>query len=101
MYIIWYGSLLPHEDKSVTRLEIFNEMNILVIIYHFILFSDFNLNDWAVFYYGYSLILFTGVLIMVNVIYMINKEIVRNGMIRSLKVKQTDWKQFLIERKGR
>ena len=40
-YIIWYAGVKPHIWKRRYRMEIFNEIMIMVFNYHMILFTDF------------------------------------------------------------
>jgi len=40
-YVIWYAGARPHIWKRRYRMEIFNEMMIMLFNYHMMLFTDF------------------------------------------------------------
>lgn len=44
LHVIYLGSIMPFEYKKTNYIEIFNEMTILAVGYHLMLFTDF-LND--------------------------------------------------------
>ena len=43
--MIWYVGLKPHADKHRYYLELYNEVMIMIINYHMIIFTDYTLND--------------------------------------------------------
>jgi hypothetical protein len=44
LYIIFYTGNHPHIDKRRTAIENFNEVMIMIINYHMVCFSEFNLD---------------------------------------------------------
>ena len=45
MYIVYYGGTRPHQSKQRGRLELFNEVMIMVMNYHMVCFLEFNSMD--------------------------------------------------------
>jgi hypothetical protein len=41
LFIIWYGIVEPHNDRSEYRMMMFNQGIQMVIFYHLLVFSDF------------------------------------------------------------
>jgi multidrug transporter EmrE-like cation transporter len=65
IYVIIYYLKKPHE-RPKQRMELFNEVIFMVVTYHFICFSDFNLSLVRRFQMGYSLFGVTGIFIVVH-----------------------------------
>ena len=71
IYIIIYAGVRPHWDKQRTRLEIFNEVMIMFSNYHTVIFSDFCTNPRFQFAMGFSFCVQMGLLVVVNIWFMI------------------------------
>ena len=67
----------PHDDKSNTRLEIFNEIMIMCSCYHMFLFTEFNPRDEDKYLVGHSYVYFVSLTFFYNVYRMIVKNIDR------------------------
>jgi len=74
-YIWFYASARPHEDRNRVRLEIFNECLIMILNYHMMLFSGFNMKKDLGFYLGYSAVTVAAIMIFANLGYMLNKDL--------------------------
>ena len=61
-----------------TKLEIFNESMIMVIQYHLLVFSKFNLDNTSKYQMGYSYVGVIGVTLVVNIL---------NALIKSINAK--------------
>jgi hypothetical protein len=77
IYFVWYVDLSPHGDRTRVRLEIFNECCIMIIVYHMITFSEFNLDPETMFMMGYSYIGFVLILVVGNITFLVEKELDR------------------------
>ena len=66
-YIIYYEGQRPHKVRGRQMLEIFNEVLIMMAIYHMFLFTQFNFNLDLQFFMGYSLVGLVGLLVVVNI----------------------------------
>lgn len=53
-YVMFYQSCRPHDTPLRNRLEVFNEIMLMLTMYHLIVFSEFNLNVDMQYYAGYS-----------------------------------------------
>ena len=59
--IIIYCSVRPHSSRSKRRIEVFNEMMLLIASYHLFIFSGFAHDQEAQFLVGFS---FTAIIIL-------------------------------------
>lgn len=87
LYIMFYAGQLPHWEKKRGKLECFNEFMIIVMSYHMICFSEFNLEVDSRFVMGYSFIAFVLLIILVNLIYMIHDSVLKYRRRKSYKQK--------------
>lgn len=53
--IIYVGFIKPFKIPFMNKLELFNEVTILVITYHLLLFTNFNPDPITQYYVGYSI----------------------------------------------
>lgn len=67
LYIMWYVSSKIHKAKWQGRLELANEVLVLILYYHLITFSNFNTDLEVQFLMGYSFLVFLTLMIAVNV----------------------------------
>jgi len=44
LYILFYSGVRPHTDPKRVKIEIFNEVMIMMMNYHMVCFSKFNLD---------------------------------------------------------
>ena len=70
VYLIYFGYADPHEERAGERLEHMNEVILTLVTYHVFLFCNIILDGVAVFNVGYSYIVFTCLLLLFNIIYM-------------------------------
>lgn len=75
IYMMFYSYQQPHWDPRRNKLEIFNEAIILILSYHMVTFSEFNINVDTNFIMGYSFIAFIMLMIAVNCLYMISETV--------------------------
>ena len=78
----------PHNTKARVRLEVFNEVIVMGVIYHMIMYSDFNLNLDLAFMLGYTHIGLIGLLMAVNIANMARNQVNRYLRAKRLKVKK-------------
>ena len=55
-YIIYYAGNRPHFEKERAYIETFNEAMIMVMNYHMVSFSNFNVSHESQFTMGYSFV---------------------------------------------
>ena len=67
--MMYYAGCHIHHKKNMYRIELFNEIIIMMIIYHFMIFSDFVPHLMIQFTMGYSYLGFLVLLITVNLSY--------------------------------
>lgn len=67
-YVIYYQGIRPHSSTTRVRLEIFNEIMVMVALYHIICFSEFNMDVQMQYYSGYSYICVFGSVFVVNLV---------------------------------
>jgi hypothetical protein len=60
----------PFVNKVLNYLEIMNEVTILILIYHMILFTDFVDSRSVQYQFGYSVCIFTVLNICINIIFL-------------------------------
>ena len=90
-YIIFYAGVRPHWDKARTRLEVFNEVMIMFSNYHAVIFSDYCTNPNFQFSMGFSFCVQVGLLVVVNIWFMIKTMVAKsklNRKIAGLKARQ-------------
>ena len=76
-YLVWYISIRPHKYNHRFYMEVLNESLLMVLSYHLIMFSDYNLNPDFVYTMGNWFVYITYSLILVNLGYIINKDIAK------------------------
>jgi len=79
VYVMWYLNVRPHDSRERVRLEVFNEVLIMLCVYHMMLFSKFTTNITAQFYFGYSFLAVFGIMLVGNI-------------ARVLKISVHNWK---------
>ena len=93
-----YVHYKPHELKGRYYIELFNEAITLIVFYHLIEFSDFNLNDQFQYELGWSYDGFIILLLLVNIIYIVQayfeSYLTKKNWIRKRKA----WKLYVVER---
>lgn len=75
LYIIQYCQIWPHSILGHAILEIFNESLVMVVSYHMICFTLFNLEEMQRFNMGWSFLVLIGFIIITNVIYVIRGQL--------------------------
>ena len=70
--MMYYSGTKPHLEKNKTRIEIINESAVMILNYHMVSFSDYNLHSEAQFNMGYSYVIFVAILVVVNLCFMLN-----------------------------
>ena len=85
IYIISYAGIRPHWDNRRTRLEIFNEVMIMFFNYHLLIFTDFCTNPRMQFAMGFSYCVFIGIVVLVNISFMISNTIEKSKRKNKLK----------------
>lgn len=73
LYIIVVVYIRPHTDNNVLRLEIFNEVMLMMSCYHMFCFTEFNVDDLMKYSMGHSYVFFVTITFFINVINMIVK----------------------------
>jgi hypothetical protein len=74
LYIIWYVGVWPHLERVEACLEVFNEVLMQLLFYHLMVFSDFYTGEGRVslkLYASYSFVAILGIIILVNLIYVL------------------------------
>lgn len=81
----------PHTDKFQTMAELLNEVLLILICYHFVLFTNLIEDDGMLVYVGYSLVAHLCLLLAVNIgiLLWLNLSVI----CRSLKLKRLKRKQ--------
>jgi hypothetical protein len=74
MYILSYIGNKPHWDSNRVKLEVFNEIMILVACYHLICFSEFIVDSDTQFNMGYSFVALIVCVIVFNVTIVVYKQ---------------------------
>ena len=101
VYFSCYLHLFPHLTKLRRTLEVTNEVLMMLVLYHYVTFSSFNLSLDAKYTMGYSFQVVLGVLIIVNIGTMILKQVLeqiqKHRIKRILKQRMID--QFKRENK--
>jgi hypothetical protein len=77
LYVILIAYIRPHLDKKGLRLEIFNEVMLMVSTYHMFCFTEFNLDDMQKYNMGHSYVFWVAGTFMYNVGLMITKNVER------------------------
>ena len=70
-YLIWYGSVKPHNTRFTVRLELFNEFCVIMMLYHMFLFTNFNLSETLKYYMGYTCVGTIALMLVVNVSFLV------------------------------
>lgn len=74
-YIMYYSGVRPHTDWKRFKLELFNEIVIMVMCYHLMLFTYFVVDDSTQFVMGYSYVFFLALVFVVNIGQMVAKQV--------------------------
>jgi uncharacterized paraquat-inducible protein A len=82
----FYADRMPHDDRNRRNIEILNECCFMVINYHMISFSNFNIDPYAQFAMGYSFIVFTVLLVLLNLIYLMTQQMKLWKRLKRMKV---------------
>lgn len=77
LYVILIAHIKPHSDHSQKRLEIFNEVMLMMSSYHMFCFTEFCLDDMQKYRMGHSYIFFVSGTFIYNVSKMIIKNVER------------------------
>lgn len=73
IYVGFYMDIRPHVDRRRLKLEVFNELMIMLINYHMATFSKFNLDVYSGFIMGYSHVAIILLIVLVNIGSLIHK----------------------------
>lgn len=91
LYLTYYSGVRPHTSFNRYRLEFFNEAVIMLMNYHLIVYSRFNLNQWSKYIMGYNQIGLVIVCIVINIGLMLSNSyrsyIWQQRMLSELRVK--------------
>ena len=74
LYIIWYVGVWPHQEKLEIYLEVINEVLLQLLFYHLMVFSEFYVGAGRrslKLYASYSFAGLLGLVILINIIYML------------------------------
>lgn len=94
-YILFYAGAQPHIESRRRQMEVFNEWMVLVMIYHLVSFSEFNMSNAAQFNMGYSYIMCLGIVVFVNLFQMMHKMFYKwRTKYRLLKIRKFKLKQI-------
>jgi len=74
-YVCWYLHTKPLASKSGAYIRLFNEIMLMLVQYHLILFSSFITNPEAKFLYAYTFVGIIGLMIVVNITFVIIEEV--------------------------
>ena len=85
--IIYIIHAKPYENPLLTKLEIFNELSILMVSYHLFIFTNYVPNERIQYYGGWSCLLITLINIFTNIGIMMRISI-REIRFKWLKFKQ-------------
>ena len=89
LYIMFYAGIRPHWDNKRVRLEISNEVLIMMFNYLMIIFSDYCLNSHFQFHMGTSFAVLLGIVVFVNISNMVRLSVEKSkrvSKINQLKV---------------
>jgi hypothetical protein len=67
MYIVYILEVRPHTDRFQTRAEVLNEVLLILICYHFVLFTNLIQDEEMLVSVGYSLVAHLCLLLAVNI----------------------------------
>ena len=70
----------------------------MVLCYHLIMFSDYNLNPDFVYTMGDYFVKFEYALIIINIGYIINREVNNYLRHRKMKGKKKEWNKYIVDR---
>jgi len=73
---MWYANVRPHWDKTRYKLEMFNEVLIMLMFYLMVLFSKFNTNPKTYFDFGNAYLFCLAALLVVNIGLMVYNTVV-------------------------
>ena len=76
LYVMLYAGIRPHWDNNRSRIEITNEVLIMIFNYHMVIFSEYCLNEMFQFYMGFSNAAFIGILVLINITNMLGLNII-------------------------
>lgn len=97
--IIFITTVKPFEDSFMNKLELFNELCILGVSYHLILFTNFNPDVNNQYLAGWSIIGITMLNVITNMSIMIGKSVIR--LLQTIKrviikCKESRAKKYII-----
>ena len=67
LFVAFYVAERPHTTMGRFKIEMANELLMMILNYHFICFSDMVIDQYGKFLMGFSFIFFIGVLVFANV----------------------------------
>ena len=73
--MIWYTNIRPHFDALQSRLELFNEVMIMITLYIIVLYSKFNYRKETYHTFGYCYIVVLAIILFVNLVLMVYKTV--------------------------
>ena len=85
-YVIFLGLVAPHDITQMTSCELVNEAILMLVCYHFILFTGIVDDTEARTNIGWSMVAFIGLLLIFNV------SVILHANIIQLQRKYTIWK---------
>ena len=91
VWIIYYQGQKPHIEGTRIKTEVFNEVMLMIIMYHLIMFSRFNLNDDLKFLLGYTHAGSIILMVFVNIVLMMRKIIAKFMSNRRKKANYEAW----------
>ena len=91
LYIIWYHSASCHYLPKAYKLETFNDVIITIVLYHLVMFSDFNLKLETYYPLGYSMTFQLGLITVVNIGGVIHMSLVKFLTIRRQKINKKNY----------
>ena len=90
IYLNYYSGTRPHLDKGRVKIEIFNEIMIMLMNYHMACFSEFNLSIEMQFLMGYSFIACIAIMVVVNLSAMGYRQVIKLQRTREYKAIKRD-----------
>lgn len=101
LYVMFYAGLRPHEDPRRVRLEIFNECMLMLLNYHFVIFSNFNLDNESKYTMGKVYLVIVALTIFVNISLIITASTERQLRRLRIKLKKKLRLQMHLEQQAR
>ena len=96
--VILHGQILPFSTKSHHRIDVFNEVCVLVIMYHMIVYTDFVTNAHRKFEMGWSMITITLINVVVNIGFLLYMQVKDTIALYQRKKREKEIRQKNKER---